>query len=106
MIATVSIGLHPSSLGYAISQAISAMVKQKVILKNGIEMPRYATKELKSLNTYKTITRDTITLHIGTSSTHKVATTKEVTQTIFYSDDNNNNASLFSIINYNKDKKY
>ena len=91
MLDTVPIGLHPSSPGYAMAQLMSTMVKQKVILKNGIRMPRNTAKKLKSVNTDNTITRDTTTLHTSTSSTHKVASTKEVTPSILNNDDDNNN---------------
>ena len=86
MLATVSIGLHPSSPGYTMAQLISTMVKQKVILKDGIKMPRNNAKKLKSTNIDITMTK-----LISTSSTNKVASHKEVTPPISNHDDNNNN---------------
>lgn len=67
MLATVPIGIHHSSLGYTMAQVMSAMVKEKVILKNSFKMPRHIAKKLKSIGTYNTITRDNITLHLGSS---------------------------------------
>ena len=62
------------------------MVKQKVILKNGIRIPRNTAKKLKSIDIDNTVTSDIIT-----ALTNKVASSKEVTLSISNNDDDNNN---------------
>ena len=86
MLATVPIGLHPSLPGYTMAQLMPTMVKQKVILKDGIKMPRNNAKKLKSTNIDITMTK-----LISTSSTNKVPSPKEVTPPISNNDDDNNN---------------
>ena len=40
MLAKVPVGRHPSSAGYAMSKMMSSMVKQKIVLKDGLHSPK------------------------------------------------------------------
>ena len=40
MLATFPVALHPSSPGYAMAKSMSAMIKQKIILKDGVHAPK------------------------------------------------------------------
>ena len=83
MLATVPIGLYPSSPGYSMAQTMSSMVKQKIILKGGIKLPRSTAKKQETESKQTSITRDTITLNTDSSSNHKcnntIASTTNVT---------------------------
>ena len=86
MLATIPIGMYPLSPGHVMAQLMSTKVKHKVVLKNGIKMPRNNAKKLKSTNIDNTATKI-----ISTSSTNKVSSPKEVTPSISNSADDNNN---------------
>ena len=86
MLATVPVGLHPSSLGKSMAQLTSTMVKQKFILKYGIKITSNNAKKLKSVNIDNTTTK-----LISTSSLNRVKSPKEVTPYISDNDDDNNN---------------
>ena len=60
MLATVPVALHPSSPGYAMAKKMSSMMKQKVILKDGVHAPKRsricAGKYIPSKATLSTLT--------------------------------------------------
>ena len=85
MLATVPVGLHPSSPGYAMAQAMSAMVQQKIILKDGYKMPRQANKKQRSMNEEQAT--DLYNLHLNKADD----TNKTISNTTNYMSDNESN---------------
>ena len=85
MLATVPIGMHASSPRYAMTQLMSTMVDQNVVLKDGIIMTSNNAKKLKSINMH-----DNATKLMSASSTNKLAGSKEVTPHVSNGCDDNN----------------
>ena len=54
ILAKVPVGCHPSSTGYAMSKMMSSMVKQKIVLKDGLHSPKKpSTNKLKKVSEQK-----------------------------------------------------
>ena len=70
MLATVPIGLHPSSPGYALAKSMSTMIKQKIILKDGV----HAQKRSKTSVTKSVASTVPLSTSMSTKTTTSINT--------------------------------